>query len=114
MRSRSSRWIFASEAPSERDLVSSQAPSSRASALTNEARYQDIVPNRRVVIASTMSLGDRRISASLVTFEFSPTEQGTDLIFTHQAAFFEGSDGPERREAGWRYLFEKLAKELTR
>lgn len=83
-------------------------------ALTNEARYQDIVPNRRVVIASTMSLGDRRISASLVTFEFSPTEQGTDLIFTHQAAFFEGSDGPERREAGWRDPFEKLAKELTR
>src|SRR5580704_1801331 len=39
-------------------------------ALTNEASYQDIIPNRRIVTASTMTLGDKRISASLVTFEF--------------------------------------------
>ena len=83
-------------------------------ALTNEGRYQDIVPNRRVVIASTMTLGDKRISASLVTVEFLPTDEGTDLICTHQGAFFEGADGPQIREAGWRQLLEQLAKELTR
>ncbi len=83
-------------------------------ALTNEGRYEDIIRNRRVVIASTMTLGDKRISASLVTFEFLPTEQGTGLIFTHQGAFFEGSDGPEMREAGWRRLLEQLTKELAR
>jgi len=82
--------------------------------LTNETVYQDIVPNRRIVIAYTMTFGDRRISASLVTFEFLPAEKGTDLILTHQGAFFEGSDGPERREAGWRQLLEQLANELTR
>ena len=47
-------------------------------ALTNEGSYQDIVPNRRVVTASTMTLGDKRISASLVTVEFLPADQGTD------------------------------------
>src|SRR3954464_12424096 len=47
---------------------------------TNDASYQDIVPNRRVVTASTMAVGDRRISASLVTFEFLATKEGTDLI----------------------------------
>jgi uncharacterized protein YndB with AHSA1/START domain len=83
-------------------------------ALTHEGSYQDIVPNRRVVIASTMTLGDKRISASLVTVELLPTDKGTDLICTHQGAFFEGSDGPEIREAGWRQLFEQLATELTR
>jgi uncharacterized protein YndB with AHSA1/START domain len=83
-------------------------------ALTNEGRYQDIVPNRRVVTASTMTLGDRRISASLVTVEFLPSDQGTDLVCTHQGAFFEGSDGPQIREAGWRQLLEHLAKELAR
>jgi uncharacterized protein YndB with AHSA1/START domain len=83
-------------------------------ALTNEGNYQDIVPNRRVVIAHTMALGDKRISASLVTFEFLPTEKGTNLFFTHQAAFFEGSDGPQMREDGWRKLLEQLAKELAR
>ena len=83
-------------------------------ALTNEGSYQDIVPNRRVVTASTMTLGDRRISASLVTVEFLPTDEGTDLICTHQGAFFEGADGPQMREAGWRQLLEQLANELTR
>ncbi len=83
-------------------------------ALTNEGSYLDIVPNRCVVTASTMALGGKRISASLVTFEFLPTEKGTDLICTHQGAFFEGADGPQIREAGWGKLLEQLAKELTR
>jgi hypothetical protein len=43
-----------------------------------------------------------------------PTEKGTDLIFTEQAAFFEGADGPQMREAGWRELLEALARELAR
>jgi hypothetical protein len=43
-----------------------------------------------------------------------PTEQGTDLICTHQGTFFEGADGPQIREAGWRLLFEQLAKEVSR
>jgi len=80
--------------------------------LSSDGSYQDIVRNRRVVIASTMSLGDKSISASLVTFEFLPTDEGTDLIFTHQAAFFEGADGPQMREAGWRKLLDKLTVEL--
>ena len=82
-------------------------------ALVNEGCHLDIVQNRRVVTASAMSLGGKRISAALVTIELLPTDQGTDLICTHQAAFFEGSDGPQIREMGWRRLFEKLAKELT-
>jgi uncharacterized protein YndB with AHSA1/START domain len=83
-------------------------------ALENDGTYQDIVPNRRIVLASTMSLGDKRISASLLTAEFLRTEKGTDLIFTNQAAFFEGADGPKLREAGWRKLLGQLAEELAR
>ena len=82
--------------------------------LINEVRYEDIVPNQRIVTASTMEIGGRRISASLVTFEFLPTETGTDLICTHQGVFFEGSDGPQMREAGWRTLLDKLTAELAR
>jgi uncharacterized protein YndB with AHSA1/START domain len=81
--------------------------------LTNDGSYQDIVPNQRVVVASTMKLGDKRISASLMTLEFLPTLTGTDLICTHQGAFFEGSDGPQMREAGWRSLLDKLGKSLS-
>jgi uncharacterized protein YndB with AHSA1/START domain len=80
---------------------------------TSEATYQDIEINRRAVAAYTMALGDKRISASQITFEFVPTEKGSDLIFTEQGAFFEGSDGPEIRKMGWNHLFEALAKELA-
>jgi uncharacterized protein YndB with AHSA1/START domain len=82
-------------------------------AFTNEASFQDIVPNRRIVVASAMTFGDHRISASLTTFELLATEKGTDLIFTHQGAFFEGSDGPQRSEGGWRRLLDQLANEVT-
>jgi len=82
--------------------------------LSNESRYHDIVPGRRIVSASAMSLGDKRISASLVTIELMPNGQGTGLICTHQGAFFEGSDGPKMREAGWRKLLEQLTEELAR
>ena len=83
-------------------------------ACTNDTRHLDIVPNRRIVVASTMTVGESRISASLATFEFLPSEAGTDLIFTHQAVFFEGADGPEMREAGWRKLLDRLTAEFPR
>jgi uncharacterized protein YndB with AHSA1/START domain len=82
--------------------------------ITNETTYQDIVPNCRIVLAYTMAVSDRRMSASLATFEVLPVEKGTHLKFTEQAAFFEGADGPLMREAGWRQILEALAKELAR
>jgi uncharacterized protein YndB with AHSA1/START domain len=82
--------------------------------LTNEGTFLDIVPNSRIVTASRMILGDHPISAALVTIELQPTGLGTTLICTHQAAFFEGADGPQIREEGWRRLLDQLAHELTR
>jgi uncharacterized protein YndB with AHSA1/START domain len=81
--------------------------------ITNDSHYLDIVLNRRLVIAYTMTLGDKRISASLATFELLPAEKDTNLIFTHQGAYFEGADGPQMREEGWRKLLERLSKELA-
>jgi uncharacterized protein YndB with AHSA1/START domain len=83
-------------------------------ALTNHTNYQDIVPNHRIVFAYTMTIGDRRISASLATVEFVPTEKGTDLIFTDQGAYFEGADGSKMREDGWNKLLDGITKELAR
>jgi uncharacterized protein YndB with AHSA1/START domain len=77
-------------------------------ALIYDGRFLDVVADRRVVTASTMTLGDRRISASLVTAEFRPKNSGTLLVLTHQAVFFEGADGPKIREAGWRVLLDRL------
>jgi uncharacterized protein YndB with AHSA1/START domain len=72
------------------------------------------VPNRRIVFAYTMSVGDTRISSSQATVELLAAGRGTDLFFTEQGAFFEGADGPNIREQGWRLLLESLAEELAR
>ena len=80
--------------------------------ITNAETFQDIVPNQRIVTASAMSFEGRRFSVSLVTFEFLATAQGCDLICTHQDVFFEGADGPDRREKGWQDILARLDKEL--
>ena len=85
----------------------------RGATISNETIFCDIIANQRIVTSSTMSFDDRHISVALVTFEFVPAGEGTTLVCTHQAAFFEGSGGPEMREEGWRSLFEKLAADLT-
>ncbi|HLK63699.1 MAG TPA: SRPBCC family protein [Bryobacteraceae bacterium] len=82
--------------------------------LTNHTVYQDIVPNQRIVFAYTMSLGDHRMSAALVTVQLTPANDGTAFTFTEQGAFFEGSDGPQRREAGWSKLLDGICAELSR
>lgn len=79
-----------------------------------DGSFQHIVPNRRVVQASTMTIGGNCISAALVTAELLPTKSGTDLILTHQAAFFEHSDGPVLREDGWKKLLDRLTAEFAR
>jgi uncharacterized protein YndB with AHSA1/START domain len=81
--------------------------------IENRSHYHVILPNERIVEAATMSMEGKCITCSLVTFEFNPTEEGTELIVTHQGAFFENSGGPELREQGWRALMDKLTAELA-
>ena len=80
---------------------------------SSETIYQNIVLNRRIVSTSTMSIQGNCISVALATVELLPAEAGTDLILTHQAAFFEGADGPVMREDGWRKLLDLLSAELS-
>ena len=82
--------------------------------IDNEGRFQEIQPNERIVTASTMDLSGKRILASQVTIELLPDGDGTDLVLTHQGAFFQSGLTPEMLEAGWRALLEKLAQELER
>ena len=99
---------------SEQARFRAQSGPLKGAVFTNNTSYQDIVPNRRIVMAYTMANGEKRISASLATFELLSAKQGTDLVFTEQAAFFEGADGAQMREGGWRALLDQLGKELAR
>lgn len=80
--------------------------------IRNDTTYHDIVPNERIIIAYTMTIGDDRISASLATFEFKPRGAGTTLICTEQGAFLDGLDSVEPRKGGWRELLEALGRAL--
>ena len=77
-------------------------------AITNDTRFQDIVPGQRIVTAQTMTLEDKRLFSSLVTLEFLPDGDGTHLICTNQGAFYEaaGPDFPKMIEQGWRGMLE--------
>lgn len=81
--------------------------------ITNEGLFQSIIPGERIITASTMKRDGTIFSSSLVTFELIADGQNTDLIITHQGAFFEGSDGPEMRRHGWNVLADKLAGVIT-
>jgi uncharacterized protein YndB with AHSA1/START domain len=82
--------------------------------IRNDTVYQDIVRDRRIVFAYTMTVGEKRISASLATVELIPLDQRTRLTYTEQGAFFDGAENPQAREGGCHELLESLAQELER
>lgn len=115
------RWFVDDEASGSEDFgmdfrvggVEQKRFTNKHGVFTNNTVYLDVVPNRRIVFAYTMSMGDKRFSSSQATVELLAVGKGTDLIFTEQGAYFEGADGPKMREDGWRVLLENLAKELA-
>lgn len=82
--------------------------------IVNETIFQDIVPERRIIIAYWMTFGGQRISVSLATMEFEPAGAGTRLVFTEQGAYLDGLSGAADREEGTRALLECLDREVMR
>jgi uncharacterized protein YndB with AHSA1/START domain len=95
-----------------RELSRGTAPNGKA--YTYEARYQDIVPDDRIVYAYDMHLEEARISVSLSTVQLSPEGEGTRLTYTEQGAFLDGLETPEQREQGSGALFDALGEELRK
>jgi len=78
----------------------------------NDTLFNEIVENERIIFTYAMDRNGVRFSVSLATAEFKPAGAGTRLILTENVAFFEGGDGVEMREAGWRELLDKLGQHL--
>lgn len=81
--------------------------------LESDGYILDIVPQQRIVAAATMAMGERRFSASLHTFEFFSDGPATRLVFTHQAKYGDGADGPALRRNGWQQLLDQLHAALA-
>jgi uncharacterized protein YndB with AHSA1/START domain len=82
--------------------------------ITNDQRYEDIVPNERLIFAYAMSLDGVRFSASLTTVEFMPEGKGTKLVLTEQMVMLNPEDKVENRETGWKAGLVKLGIEVSR
>jgi uncharacterized protein YndB with AHSA1/START domain len=83
------------------------------SEIANESIYQDIVPEKRIVITAKMSLNSKPIEITVLTLEFLCSKTGTDLVLTNQGTFLDWPGGAAMIEQGWRSLLDRLEKELA-
>lgn len=82
------------------------------SLVTNDTTYLDIVPERRIVVAYTMTIEGKIMSVSLSTTEFEPAGKGTRLILTEHDAHLDGIDPSGSRKDGCAGLLEQLGRYL--
>jgi uncharacterized protein YndB with AHSA1/START domain len=76
-------------------------------------RYEDIVPDRRIVMSSTTRVGKVLTSVTLVTVQIEPAGTGSRLAFTYQAVLLDGGERLANREEGWRSILDKLGAALA-
>jgi uncharacterized protein YndB with AHSA1/START domain len=76
-----------------------------------EGTYLQIVPDRLILMAGTMSDEVTSMSASLSTVEFTADGPGTLMRYTEQSAFM-GDETAAMRIEGWTEIFDRLEKEL--
>jgi len=93
------------------ERVSAQLKSGKK--LEIETRFWDIVPNERIVATYDVLIGGRRLSVSLWSVVFVPTETGTKLITVEDGAFLDGLDNAESRREGVEWDMDHLETYLA-
>lgn len=83
-------------------------------AFTFDVRYQDIIPDNRIVYTYEMTMNGKRISVSLATVELFAVGAGTRMVVREDGAFLDGLDQPKQREDGTNYLMDQLGAYLDR
>jgi uncharacterized protein YndB with AHSA1/START domain len=78
-----------------------------------ESRYNDIVPDERIVYTYEMYADEVRLSVSVATIEFRGQQSTTRLVLTEQGVFLDDHDTVAQREEGTRSLLESLATSLS-
>lgn len=76
--------------------------------------YYDIVPDNRIIYAYEMHMNGQRISVSIATIEFTPSEGGTRMVLREDGAYLDGLDTSAQREAGTNYLMDQVGLWLDR
>jgi len=79
-----------------------------------EARYVDIVPERRVVATETVREVERLLATSITTFELRPAGARTHVKVTVQVTSFVGPDMIKHTKAGHTGSLDNMARYVER
>jgi uncharacterized protein YndB with AHSA1/START domain len=79
---------------------------------TVKGRFLDIVPEQRIVYVYDMTVGEERMSVSLVTVSFAAHGAKTNMTFTEQVAFLDGHGDAEERREGTEIGLARIDHEL--
>lgn len=80
---------------------------------TFDVRYQDIIPDQRIIYTYDMTMNGDRISVSLATIEIEPEGDGTKMTVVEHGAFLDGLDTVTQREEGTNALMDALGTSLA-
>ena len=79
-----------------------------------EARYHDIVQNRRIVRSKTIDTGGTRLLVALATMDLEPQSSSTKVKLTVQIVSLDSADMIEGTKIGYSGALDNLARELER
>lgn len=82
-----------------------------------EGRFHLIEENQRLIFAYDLHHADRFHSVTLATLVLQANGARTEVSYTEQIAYLDGTDGTAQRQHGTEYLFrgiEKLVEEGAR
>ena len=80
---------------------------------TFDVRYQDIIPDQRIVYTYEMTMNGDRISVSLATVEIEAEGTGTRMTVVEHGAFLDGLDNNRQRQEGTEALMDALGLSLA-
>jgi uncharacterized protein YndB with AHSA1/START domain len=83
------------------------------SEINNESIYQDIVQEHRIVFTQKMALNGNPVSIAVITLEFLPAGDGTELVLTNQGTYVGWPDGAKMVEMGWNSLLDRLRNDVA-
>jgi uncharacterized protein YndB with AHSA1/START domain len=112
------RWYVGTEGEHELDFRVGGRETNRGRhgdgpLLTFETRYDDIVPEQRIVYTSTMSADKTLTTVSITTVEFVAEGDGTKLVLAQQGTYLDGHEEPSWREEGTSSQLDALAAEFS-
>lgn len=80
---------------------------------TFDVRYQDIIPDERIVYTYEMTINGQRMSVSLATVEIEAEGSGTKMTVVEHGAFLDGLDTVRQREEGTNAIMDALGNSLA-